>query len=113
MQRASPFQAREKSQIPGWQLTVTGNMGGGHRVRRSGQPTVSSSRPRLICTCASRPGSVKCSRHGYIVPTQKLRSQTANKELIRRALTPPNRRLTLRWLNFRPTLSRLSNMSLG
>nr|XP_009609874.1 uncharacterized protein LOC104103660 [Nicotiana tomentosiformis]XP_016440047.1 PREDICTED: uncharacterized protein LOC107765861 [Nicotiana tabacum] len=36
---------------------------------------------------------------------------SANKEIIKRALTPPARRLTLRWLDFKPTPSRLCNMS--
>ncbi|OAY54940.1 uncharacterized protein LOC110612112 [Manihot esculenta] len=66
---------------------------------------------RPACTCSNRPGSVRCSRHGYIVPGDKLKRRQANKEIIRRALTPPNRKLTLRWWNFRPTPSRLSNMS--
>uniref|UniRef100_A0A7C9D832 Uncharacterized protein n=2 Tax=Opuntia streptacantha TaxID=393608 RepID=A0A7C9D832_OPUST len=42
----------------------------------------------------------------------KLRRQQMMKEiLIRRALSPPPRRFTLRWRNFRPTPSRLSAMS--
>uniref|UniRef100_A0A803MH81 Uncharacterized protein n=1 Tax=Chenopodium quinoa TaxID=63459 RepID=A0A803MH81_CHEQI len=42
----------------------------------------------------------------------KLRKQQMMKEmLIRRALSPPPRRLTLRWRNFQPTPSRLSMMS--
>nr|BAF02554.1 hypothetical protein [Nicotiana benthamiana] len=36
---------------------------------------------------------------------------SANKEIIKRALTPPAPRLTLRWLDFKPTPSRLCNMS--
>ncbi|KAJ8527750.1 hypothetical protein K7X08_015201 [Anisodus acutangulus] len=36
---------------------------------------------------------------------------SANKEIIKRALTPPARRPTLRWLDFKPTPSRLCNMS--
>lgn len=42
----------------------------------------------------------------------KLRKQQLMKELlIKRALSPPPRRLTLRWKNFQPTPSRLSMMS--
>ncbi|KAF4400126.1 hypothetical protein CsatB_011559 [Cannabis sativa] len=37
----------------------------------------------------------------------------AGEVLIRRALTPPKRRMTLRWWNFRSTPSRLSNMSMA
>ncbi|OMP04624.1 hypothetical protein COLO4_09450 [Corchorus olitorius] len=47
-------------------------------------------------------------------PRQNMRkSYSANKEILRRALTPPNRKMTLRWWNFRPTPSRLSNMSMA
>ncbi|KAL3503257.1 hypothetical protein ACH5RR_037706 [Cinchona calisaya] len=42
----------------------------------------------------------------------KFRRKQARKEILRRALTPPARRPTLRWLNFRPTPSRLCNMSM-
>ncbi|CAN4075517.1 unnamed protein product [Withania somnifera] len=38
---------------------------------------------------------------------------SANKEIIKRALTPPARRPTLRWLDFKPTPSRLCNMSVA
>ncbi|EOY12851.1 hypothetical protein QUC31_002020 [Theobroma cacao] len=73
----------------------------------------SSPRPRPRCTCSNHPGSVPCSRHGYMVPRQNMRRNSANKEILRRALTPPNRKMTLRWWNFRPTPSRLSNMSMA
>ncbi|KAG6607862.1 hypothetical protein SDJN02_01017, partial [Cucurbita argyrosperma subsp. argyrosperma] len=43
----------------------------------------------------------------------KLRRLQGRREMLRRALTPPNRRPTLRWLNFRATPSRLSNMSMA
>ncbi|XP_062170162.1 uncharacterized protein LOC133875908 [Alnus glutinosa] len=69
-------------------------------------------RPRPVCTCSNRPGSVRCISHGYAVPAgEKLRRNNASKEVLRRALTPPIRRFSLRWLNFRPKPSRLSNMS--
>ncbi|KAL3508635.1 hypothetical protein ACH5RR_028036 [Cinchona calisaya] len=42
----------------------------------------------------------------------KLRRRHAKKEILKRALTPPVRRPTLRWLDFRPTPSRLRNMSM-
>ncbi|KMT19070.1 hypothetical protein BVRB_1g014690 [Beta vulgaris subsp. vulgaris] len=41
----------------------------------------------------------------------KMRKQQMMEILIRRALSPPPKRLTLRWRNFRPTPSRLSMMS--
>ncbi|KAK7272508.1 hypothetical protein RJT34_29146 [Clitoria ternatea] len=70
-------------------------------------------RSRPACTCSNRPGSVRCARHGYVVPGERLKKRVASKEILRRALTPPPKRLALRWLNFRPTPSRLSNMSLA
>ncbi|KAG2246356.1 hypothetical protein Bca52824_085984 [Brassica carinata] len=63
------------------------------RVRRRSHG--SALRVRQACTCSGRPGSSKCVRHGFMVPT----------------LTPPIRRMNLRWLNFRPTPSRLCRMS--
>lgn len=54
-------------------------------------------------------------RNGFPVPAgEKLKrrpARHANMEIVKRALTPPIRRLSLRWWNFRPTPSRLSNMS--
>ncbi|KAI3686271.1 hypothetical protein L1987_79945 [Smallanthus sonchifolius] len=41
------------------------------------------------------------------------RRHRASKEMVRRALTPPARRLTWRWFDFRPTPSRLSVMSMA
>ncbi|OMO80375.1 hypothetical protein CCACVL1_13008 [Corchorus capsularis] len=82
--------------------------------RKSYMASSSSPRPRPRCTCLNHPGSAPCSRHGYMVPRQNMRkSYSANKEILRRALTPPNRKMTLRWWNFRPTPSRLSNMSMA
>ncbi|KAL4280349.1 hypothetical protein GQ457_03G023860 [Hibiscus cannabinus] len=82
--------------------------------RRSYMASASASpRPRRRCTCMNQPGSAPCSRHGYLVPRQNTRRCVGNKEIIRRAITPPNRKMTLRWWNFRPTPSRLSNMSMA
>ncbi|GLT83380.1 hypothetical protein SLE2022_016730 [Rubroshorea leprosula] len=83
--------------------------------RRSCYVACPNSSPGLRpkCTCSNHPGSARCSRHGYMVPSQKSRNGSPNKEILRRALTPPNRRMTLRWWNFRPTPSRLSNMSMA
>ncbi|KAK4387045.1 hypothetical protein Sango_2575100 [Sesamum angolense] len=39
------------------------------------------------------------------------RARQGSKEVVRRALTPPCQKPRWRWWNFRPTLSRLSNMS--
>ncbi|GLT67329.1 hypothetical protein SLA2020_396450 [Shorea laevis] len=52
-------------------------------------------------------GSGRWSRHGYMVSSQKSRKGSPNKEILRRVLTPPNRQMSLRWWNFRPTPSRL------
>ncbi|KAE9609973.1 hypothetical protein Lalb_Chr07g0181711 [Lupinus albus] len=72
-------------------------------------------RSRSACTCSNRIGSVLCVRHGYVVPPseKRMKKRLASKEILRRALTPPPKRLALRWLNFRPTPSRLSNMSMA
>lgn len=72
-----------------------------------------SQRFRPACTCLNRPGSVRCARHGYVVPGERLKKRLASKEILRRALTPPPKRLGLRWLNFKPTPSRLSIMSMA
>ncbi|KAK5844581.1 hypothetical protein PVK06_000721 [Gossypium arboreum] len=85
-----------------------------NRGRRKSYMASSSSGRRPRCTCSSRPGSVPCGRHGYMVPKQNMKRYSANKEILRRALTPsPNRKMTLRWWNFKPTPSRLSNMSMA
>ncbi|KAM1057439.1 hypothetical protein EV2_031617 [Malus domestica] len=82
-------------------------------------PPSSSSSPRprkQVCTCSNRPGLNRCSRHGYAMPPggEKWRRNYANKEVLRRALRPtPNRSLSLRWWNFQPMPSRLSNMSMA
>ncbi|KAL8127176.1 hypothetical protein AgCh_014193 [Apium graveolens] len=44
---------------------------------------------------------------------KKLKGRKGERELVRRALTRPIRRPSLRWLNFQPTPSRLSNMSMA
>ncbi|TKY66558.1 hypothetical protein E2542_SST09434 [Spatholobus suberectus] len=67
-----------------------------------------SPRSRPACTCSNRPGLAQCARCGFVVP----KMPQGNKEVLRRALAPPpTRRIGLRWLSFRPTPSRLSNMS--
>ncbi|GMJ05213.1 hypothetical protein like AT3G15518 [Hibiscus trionum] len=85
----------------------------GRRKSYMASSSSSSLERRLRCTCTSRPGSAPCSRHGYMLPKQNMRRYGANKEILRRALAPPNRKVTLRWWNFKPTPSRLSNMSLA
>ncbi|GMJ10207.1 hypothetical protein HRI_004689900 [Hibiscus trionum] len=85
-----------------------------NRGRRKTYMTSSSSGRRSRCTCSSRPGSAPCRRHGYMVPRQSMRRFGANKEILRRALAPsPNRKMTLRRWNFKPTPSRLSNMPMA
>ncbi|KVH99112.1 hypothetical protein Ccrd_022680 [Cynara cardunculus var. scolymus] len=51
----------------------------------------------------------KNSRREMVVP----RRQRGSKEMVRRALTPPARKLTWRWFDFRPTPSRLAVMSMA
>ncbi|KAJ6966507.1 hypothetical protein NC652_004151 [Populus alba x Populus x berolinensis] len=94
METISQKQTRGRLQPPARQ-----SLGEGNRVRRNNQEASISPRPR--------------STHGYLVPSDKLRRNQANTEILRRALAPPNRRLTLRWFNFQPTPSRLSNMSMA
>ncbi|CAL0325459.1 unnamed protein product [Lupinus luteus] len=88
------------------------------KISVSGQKMVQfrvAPRPRSACTCSNRSGSVLCVRHGYVVPPleKRMKKRLASKEILRRALNPPPKRLALRWLNFRPTPSRLSNMSMA
>lgn len=46
-----------------------------------------------------------------VPPHDRLRRRQANREITTRALTPPCRRPSWRWWNFRPTPSRPSKMS--
>ncbi|KAJ6423361.1 hypothetical protein OIU84_024328 [Salix udensis] len=108
METISQKQTRRRLPIPARQ-----SPGEGIRARRNNQAASISPGPRSTCTCSNRPGSVRCSEHGYLVPSDRLRRHQANREILRRALAPPNRRLTLRWFNFQPTPSRLSNMSMA
>ncbi|XP_010535119.1 PREDICTED: uncharacterized protein LOC104810490 [Tarenaya hassleriana] len=84
--------------------------------RVSRRNTGSGMRTRLACTCSGRPGSTRCVQHGYMVPSGEKkvvmrRASDGSREVLRRAMTPPGRRISLRWWNFRPTPSRLCNMS--
>ncbi|XP_031264069.1 uncharacterized protein LOC116122345 [Pistacia vera] len=92
-------------------LSQPGDISTGSRSRGVSSFAVSSPRARPICTCSNHPGSTRCSRHGYLVPREK--SKSGNKEIIRRALAPTNRRFSLRWWNFQPRPSRLCNMSMA
>ncbi|KAG6637372.1 hypothetical protein I3843_11G169500 [Carya illinoinensis] len=95
-------------------LTRSGSMVTGNRGRKNNHVLASPRAGRAVCTCSNHPGSVRCTRHGYAVPETSSRRRYGSKEvLVRRALTPPTRRLSLRWWNFRPTPSRLSNMSVA
>lgn len=103
--------------IPARPPLSTGNKAEGtsnHRGLRHGY-MVSSPRTRMTCTCGNRPGLNRCNRHGFAVPGgEKWRRNYANKEILRRALrTGQTRGLSLRWWNFQPTPSRLSNMSMA
>ncbi|KAH7860162.1 hypothetical protein Vadar_010086 [Vaccinium darrowii] len=85
--------------------------------RSFGRNSLSSSPPRpqhmytRSSSCNSRP--VRGIRHEIPLPGNRLRRHRANKEILRRALTPPVRRQSGRWWNFRPTPSRLCNMSMA
>ncbi|KAJ8629139.1 hypothetical protein MRB53_022462 [Persea americana] len=75
--------------------------------------TKSSSIPNK-CPVSPRPRSAH--RDGSTAPVQKLRRRHGDREVLRRAISPPVRRsaqsLQHRW-NFRPTPSRLCNMSMA
>ncbi|KAG5120239.1 hypothetical protein JHK82_034659 [Glycine max] len=108
----STQQTEESSQLPP-KVSFSGHkMGDLSDGQHHGGYLAVVPRSRPACTCSNRPGSVRCARHGYVVPGEKKR-RVASKEILRRALTPPPKRLGLRWLNFRPTPSRLSNMSMA
>ncbi|KAF9672852.1 hypothetical protein SADUNF_Sadunf11G0087200 [Salix dunnii] len=94
MEAMSQKEAKGRLQLPTRQA-----LGEGNRVRRNNHQGVSMPpRPRSTCTCSNRPGFVRCSKHGNMVPSGKLRRHQANKELLTRALAPPNRRYSGRVL---------------
>ncbi|CAK9325170.1 unnamed protein product [Citrullus colocynthis] len=68
---------------------------------------------RSTCRSFSFGGMVRGGRNLMGVPGDKFRRNQGSREVLRRALMPPSRRPTLRWMNFRPTPSRLSNMSMA
>ncbi|CAN1346988.1 hypothetical protein LINPERPRIM_LOCUS40950 [Linum perenne] len=77
----------------------------------------SSSSPRVIKASPSRCGA---ARYRYAIRPPSSSSSSSgthssggSREVLRRALMPPSKRPSLRWLNFRPTPSRLSNMSMA
>ncbi|KAE8125762.1 hypothetical protein FH972_020536 [Carpinus fangiana] len=112
-QKQEPARSSSSSSLAG--ETMEGNRGRKNRYVLPSSSSSPSPRPPPVCTCSNRPGSVSCISHGYAVPAgEKLRrNNNASKEVLRRALAPPIRRLSLRWLNFRPKPSRLSNMSVA
>lgn len=73
----------------------------GRRSNRGGRST---------CRSLSFGGVLRGARN-LTAAGDKCRRNQGSREVLRRALAPPSRRPTLRWLNFRPTPSRLSNMS--
>ncbi|KAF8026154.1 hypothetical protein BT93_F2842 [Corymbia citriodora subsp. variegata] len=93
-------------------LSFAGDNRGGRRCALPAAAAPPRRRPPA-CTCARSPGSVPCVRHGYVVPhdDRAAKRNQANREILRRALTPPARRFSLRRWSFRPTPSRLSTMS--
>ncbi|KAK4744299.1 hypothetical protein SAY87_010611 [Trapa incisa] len=73
------------------------DVAGGSRSGRRSQAEISSPRNRRIAHAG-------CG--------EQLKGNYGQKEILRRALmSPARRRFSLRWLNFRPTPSRLSSMS--
>uniref|UniRef100_A0A2N9G9C0 Uncharacterized protein n=1 Tax=Fagus sylvatica TaxID=28930 RepID=A0A2N9G9C0_FAGSY len=114
MQKIPQKQGAQRLQVPG-KSSLTRESMEGNRGRKNNNYVVSSPRPkpRPVCTCSNHPGSVRCIRHGYVVPGETLRKNNARKVVLRRALTPPPRRSSFRWFNFRPTPSRLSSMSVA
>ncbi|KAF7141160.1 hypothetical protein RHSIM_Rhsim06G0195000 [Rhododendron simsii] len=73
----------------------------------------SSPKPQHMCTRSSSSNSrpIRGVCHEIPVPGNRLRRHWADKEILKRALTPPVRRQSRRWWNFRPMPSRLCNMS--
>ncbi|KAJ0548133.1 hypothetical protein HanIR_Chr08g0380131 [Helianthus annuus] len=55
------------------------------------------------------------NNYAFSVPARMITrtNKMATKVMVRRALTPPARRLSWRWFDFRPTPSRLSVMSMA
>ncbi|KAG5020508.1 hypothetical protein JHK87_016363 [Glycine soja] len=100
MQVALQNQTKERPQLPP-KMCKRGDLSIGHKHDCS--TTLVRSRPG--CTrLNNRPGSIHC---GFVVP----KMPQGNKEVLKRALSPPpTRRIGLRWLNFRPTPSKLSNI---
>ncbi|KAG7024857.1 hypothetical protein SDJN02_13676, partial [Cucurbita argyrosperma subsp. argyrosperma] len=68
---------------------------------------------RSTCRSFSFSGMVRSGRNVMTAGGDKFRRNQGRREVLRRALMPPTRKPTLRWLNFRPTPSRLSNMSMA
>ncbi|CAN0915581.1 hypothetical protein LINGRAHAP2_LOCUS29213 [Linum grandiflorum] len=62
-----------------------------------------------------RCGTGARQRSAAIPPSNNRRRQQAagSREVLRRALMPPTRRPSLRWVNFRPSPSRLCKMSMA
>uniref|UniRef100_A0A5B7BRU3 Uncharacterized protein n=1 Tax=Davidia involucrata TaxID=16924 RepID=A0A5B7BRU3_DAVIN len=114
MQTLSQKQTFERLQLPAKALSV---VTGDQRIDMSQgcrKSCVASPRPPRMYTRSSSYHSKVTSgthRHKEAPPLDKLRRCCGSKEILRRALTPSRRTTTWRWWNFRPTPSRLSNMS--
>ncbi|RDX61344.1 hypothetical protein CR513_60438, partial [Mucuna pruriens] len=102
MQHTLQQQTKESSELASKMSVSVQKMGEFNDGQHKGGYLAVVPRSRPACTCSNRPGSARCARHGYVVPGEKKR-RVASKEILRRALTPPPKRLGLRWLNFRPT----------
>ncbi|GKC11892.1 hypothetical protein Tco_1008674 [Tanacetum coccineum] len=71
------------------------------------------SSPKVITRTDSMIMQKSTVRRNNVRQMMVARRRRASKEIVRRALTPPARRLTWRWFDFRPTPSRLSVMSMA
>ncbi|KAK9268593.1 hypothetical protein L1049_000348 [Liquidambar formosana] len=113
MQGTSQKPIRERLLLPA-RPSAAGDRWGSFRVRHD-NGMASSPRPRGFVRTSSSSnhlGSIQRSRHRYGVPSEKSR-RNADKEILKRALSPPTRRSRQRCWNFRPTPSRLCKMSMA
>lgn len=88
----------------------------GHRKARSNTPPLLRRQPTCLCSPSNHPGSFRCSQHRSAAVSERPRRQPiGDREIVKRALSPPLRRCPSRhhrrW-NFRSTPSRLCNMSM-
>ncbi|KAK9072313.1 hypothetical protein SSX86_008746 [Deinandra increscens subsp. villosa] len=88
--------------------TTTGSRRQHHSTPKGSSFSLKNHQDLLKNSALSLPAKVTTRAHKMAAN----RRQHASKEMVRRALTPPARRLSWRWFDFRPTPSRLSVMSM-